>query len=631
MHGGAADETGLFIPAAPADATRLTASGLAIPDQVWAARALGLRPVREHGTAHRELVDVYLVAGQYLRPALAERGLAYEPQAWIAALLGLHTPEQYLCALAALNHAAGSPESIEPWRRRYVAHLAEDLARRVNAAVDATDGSTRHSFLARHVVLRATRLTLVTVPDSAPAQSVAAALELVDGMDVETAAMLLTHLAGDQLGRQRRDNEPTLGSYPVSLSMELIANNLFYRHGDVGTLLARTRLLWNDYGNQLERVTLRCPPSELLAEAAGFDLDELSALAFAYYAHVLDHGPDKPIRMDAFRGIAIDRSRVEAFLSRFASTPQELGAALRRCPGAWQMMPLQDRPLLRLGGDVVVLDEHYLLERVTRGLYWLVHDHERDHHGDRARHLWTQAYAEMVEARVEDQLRALAPRVLGTGKPTFFTEEDLQKAFSTRKQTASGVDAGIDFGGTTVLAEVVSASVSVPTRENADPDAFRRDMERIVLKKARQLATTAGNLLADPQPADSPLPAPARAILPVIICGGQFGPNVVISAYVAEQVAAQNLFPDPRIRPLRLVDLDELDTCAALAQQQHRTLEEILTSWLESDLRDESLQTHLVLSGAAPSEHNGAVSEALGDLFRVVGEHLGIDLDSTAE
>jgi hypothetical protein len=51
--------------------------------------------------------------------------------------------------------------------------------------------------------------------------------------------------------------------------------------------------------------------------------------------------------------------------------------------------------------------------RVTRGLYWLVHDYEKFTHGETARNRWTQAYSEMIETRVEDQLRAMAPRLIG--------------------------------------------------------------------------------------------------------------------------------------------------------------------------------------------------------------------------
>ena len=60
------------------------------------------------------------------------------------------------------------------------------------------------------------------------------------------------------------------------------------------------------------------------------------------------------------------------------------------------------------------------------------------------------------------------------------TEDDLLSAFPGAKNC----DAGIDFGGDVLLVEVVSGTVTVPTREEANVTAFRADTERLVLKKS---------------------------------------------------------------------------------------------------------------------------------------------------
>ncbi|MGP0024224.1 MAG: hypothetical protein ACLPKE_12835 [Streptosporangiaceae bacterium] len=128
----------------------------------------------------------------------------------------------------------------------------------------------------------------------------------------------------------------------------------------------------------------------------------------------------------------------------------------------------------------------------------------------------------MVERRVEDQLRRVTPPLIGSSSGSaFFTEEDLQVAFPRSKN----VDTGIDFGDLTLLAEVVTTQVALPTRENADVAAFNKAIGKFSLKKAMQLDETAANLLRDPQPDSSPLHRPARRILPVAVRGGQFPIN----------------------------------------------------------------------------------------------------------
>ena len=145
----------------------------------------------------------------------------------------------------------------------------------------------------------------------------------------------------------------------------------------------------------------------------------------------------------------------------------------------------------------------------------------------------------MIETRVEDQLRQMAPPLLGGGR-AFFTEEDLQAAFPRTKNC----DAGIDFGGDVVLAEVVSGTVKVQTRELADVGSFVQDAERIVLGKARQLYVTAANLLRRPQPANSPVKVPPSRIFPIVVISGQFPVNPLTIRYISEQLTAEGHRPD---------------------------------------------------------------------------------------
>jgi hypothetical protein len=100
----------------------------------------------------------------------------------------------------------------------------------------------------------------------------------------------------------------------------------------------------------------------------------------------------------------------------------------------------------------------------------------------------------MVERWAEDQLRRLAPPLVGGGS-TFFTVEPLQAASPRGKNS----DAGIDFGELALLAEVVTGHAALATRENVGVTAYAGDIEKLFVKKARQLDETAASLLRDPR------------------------------------------------------------------------------------------------------------------------------------
>lgn len=581
----------------------------------------GVTPVPEGYEWLGNLLGVYLPAREYLGPFEAARGRAFDRDAWMRVLLARFPAEEYLCQLAVLNHAATSDELTEPFVERFLTRIAPDAAEAVRRAMAGGIDGFRRWFLARQLVLRAMCLVLVPPPAAARAARDSALEASLDGIDQETAAVLLVHLAGDALCQERQPGEARFCGTAESLAMEMNANSLFNDRDDNGDLLARYRMLWLDYGTRLKRYTPRLPPADMLREATGIGLDEMITLAFAYWGYLQGRGPGDPVRVRAMaaEAMTIPRADVETFLGLFSCTPASLAQELRECPRPWQMRPLQARPLLRLGDDVVVLDERYLVERVTRGLYWLVHDHEKETYGDKARGAWTQVWSELVETRAEDQLRQMAPALFGGGR-AFFTEEALQAAFPGTKNC----DAGIDFGGDLVLAEVVSGTVKVRTRELADTASFVQDTERIVLCKARQLYVTAGNLLRRPQPGNSPVTVPPSRVFPVVVISGQYPVNPLTIRYINEQLTAEGHRPDGTVQPLTVMDLEELEGCHALLQRKGRTLPQLLDAWRASPYRDAAFRNYLAHEiGGQELGRPADVQDALAESFEVIQRLLG--------
>jgi len=598
---------------------RRSVGGLVLPGVGPAASMPGLTPAPTASVWLDNLVRVYLIAGDYLASFDRARGRVFDRDQWVSVLLAKYPAEEYLCQLAALNHASASDELTAAYQDRFLEVVSDDVAQAVRHAMAGGVDGQRRWFLARQTVLRAIRLVLVPASPATGADPALAA-DLQD-IDPESAAVLLVHLAADSLSQERREGEARFCGMAEPLAMEVIANNLFNDRDDNGNLLGRYRLLWMHHGSRLTRFTPRRAPAEMLREATGISFDELTALGFGYWAHIRRCGPGDQVRLNAMimPGITVSAATIEAFLDLFSSTPSDLAAALNGCPQPWQMLPIQERPLLRLGGDVVVLDERYLAERITRGLYWLVHDHEKAVHGEKARNQWTQSYSEMVETRVEDQVRPLAPLLIG-GQRAFFTEEDLQAAFP-----GMNVDAGADFGSEVVLAEVVAGTVKLGTREQADVTSFREDAERLVLGKARQLYAVAANLLRDSQPPKSPLPVPAKRIFPIVVSGGQFPVNPLTIRYVREQLTAEGLPPVGAIEDLIVLDLEELEGIQALCQRRGIPLPQLLDDWRQSPYGGVAFRNYLAYQyGGQEIGRPQDVQEALDDALAIIQHLLGV-------
>jgi len=175
-----------------------------------------------------------------------------------------------------------------------------------------------------------------------------------------------------------------------------------------------------------------------------------------------------------------------------------------------------------------------------------------------------------------------------------------------------------------VLAEVVSGTVKVQTRELADTESFVQDTERIVLCKARQLYVTAANLLRRPQPGNSPVKVPPSRIFPVVVISGQYPVNPLTVRYINEQLTAEGHRPDGIVQPLTVMDLEELEGCQALLQRKGRTLPQLLDAWRASPYRDAAFRNYLAHEiGGQELGRPGDVQDALAESFEVIQRLLG--------
>jgi hypothetical protein len=583
------------------------------PDDRSAPAQPGIQTSRESGTRWpTESVGVYVIASEYLVPYFRNKGEACEPadlSSLLSQLTVAHPRDDMLQALAGLNQISRRVDLAEAFRRHLATEIDADLALSLNDAMDSPAGHPRRVLLARPCILRAMRWVAEHAPPGQPP----------NGPALQPAslarAMLLVHLVAEGMGARIKSGRDTrVGGLTESLALELVCNGLSTRRDNEGSMLARTRLLYEHYGARLRRALPRAAPLLMVEEALGMPFDHALAVGFAYYAAAEDNDPLRapPLFPAQLGGSRMPPTSWHQFLAVYGQTSDEFSARAAVARADWQMGSLQARPLLIMGEDVLVLDEDYLIEAITRGLYWLVHDHEKKRYGDKARNLWTQVHGEMHELLVESYLEALAPRALSDMR-LVFDEDDLGEAFPNTKRA----DIGVDFGTTVLIADAQGGQVSTRTREQADPEAFVADMERLVLGKVDQLEATARNLLRSPQPSGSPLQRPAPHITPAVVTAGLFAQNPVVREHINSEILRRGLLQHPRVAPLAVLDLRDLEHAAVVIAEHGVTLIDLLSEWRGSDSSDTSLSDWLAggVYSTTPGVRLPELSEALERTF----------------
>ncbi len=529
---------------------------------------------RPDATIMDEATATYVTADEYLD---------FSSELVIRYALGRVPSIQLVQALAVLNWLLLEPDAMERWREEYAAGLHPEIGARLTAAMRSDD--IRRAFLGRQGVLHAMRLALL-------------ADEVTDPYDDDAppivVATLLVHGVSTFLSVEDDDADDSFFGVSTSVAMELVQNSYFHRANDPLTEIARYSLLWRYYGGRLERHSMTVPPTVLLEQITGLTFDELLTMGFAVYGYARCWQPDKPIWLNADLGQRFPATKVDAFWAVMARDREEFAGAFQARGTRWGLLPFHTTPTMREGGRVLILDPLSVLDRVLSGLYWIVHDHVKQHQGERERHRWTQVHGEMVEGMVRDYVRSFA--LPTTGDATFYAEDAFARAYPGHKIP----DAGIDYGDVVCLFEAVSGQLSAPTWLEGRFDAFERDTERIVLKKARQLDDACACVLRDESRLTGHPPVVERRVLPVIVVGEGYPLNPLSYRYVTQKLATAGLFQHPRIYPLAIIDVRELEMLVGLAEHGHSIVGELLT-WLSSPHRAMFLRNDLIRRHGAES------------------------------
>lgn len=585
-----------FISGGP---TAQTAEGLLIP--------AGAVP------APIDYLGVFITLEEYAPDPVLVGGMTSEDV--VEAVTQWHYPrDQLVLALALLNRMPSKGKKrLDELVEYYTGWLGAEPAERLRGLL-AAEGGRRRVLLARQPILAAMRAAIVDGHDDE--------LQPAPEKPLDVHAILLSHGIASGL-HSGEDDGRTLAGFPAKLVMEILRIGLLYQSDDPFAAIDRFSRLWLEYGDKVERVSLRASPRDLLRDATGLEIEDILAMGFALLAHTMNWTPDEdyaPYLRPEFG--TIDQDRVDRFVDLVSDDLGGLKARFAEHTGEFDFLPFQETPVIGTDAGLLAVDQAYLWDRVTSGLYWVVHDYEKKNHGEGARVLWTQAYAEMVERMAEDQVEAMAPTILG-GK-SLYSEEDFKAAFGGKQ-----ADAGIDFGTAFVLFEIVSAQLATPTRIEGDLDQFEKDTERLVIKKCRQLDDVAHSLLED----DSRLTGFARSqelkVYPVVVVGGGYPIHPFTVEYIDRILRDEGLLTDARIGRLAVVDIGELEILEALGEEGHSVVD-LLVGWKSSSLHAVPLKNYVISEfGGERAFRPNRMRDRVETTFKTIVERLGFQ-DETA-
>ncbi len=226
---------------------------------------------------------------------------------------------------------------------------------------------------------------------------------------------------------------------------------------------------------------------------------------------------------------------------------------------AWETTPFMQRPLLELSsGQLAVISPRSIITWLGDGFYYrLLEAAQRRNTPEREMSLaYTEFVGELLEKWALDLVRSAYPGERPPGGGCVFGEQPYGNNLLTP-------DVAIDLGTDLVLIEVRSGYLNRRLRVSGDVAEFKRDLERVVLRKVRQL----GNRINDLLSGDATIPdvdaGHLERIWPILVTADITQTEPMHDLI---QGALPDIYGDRRVQSLLVCDPEDLELLMGMVE-----------------------------------------------------------------
>lgn len=308
-----------------------------------------------------------------------------------------------------------------------------------------------------------------------------------------------------------------------------------------------------------------------------------------------------------FRQVARTAEEFQEEFGQMPAEPRLMGACL---------LPFWQHPVLRLSsGEMAPVSHRLLFERLSSGVYWIVHDYLKAKEGEAARARFTRFVGELFQQQVYEILQGmvggsplLARRVFGD--------------FPYGHPEVRGPDATVVYEDAVIFVEASVARLRyVETVLAGDLEAFAEDVNKCVLEKTEQLNRVVSDFRAGRFTLDGVRPSAVR-IIPVLVLLEPFPHFVVTIQGVERSLEQLGYLQDTE--QLHILDGEELLFLDAIVSQGVSLKDILLSKAKHGTYARAAMKNYLNSMFSGRTAESPRVREWYGTLSSVVRPRLRI-------
>jgi hypothetical protein len=446
-------------------------------------------------------------------------------------------------------------------------------------------------------------------------------------------------LESTYLSSARQQSTAGAGDISEALTSALLRNTFFNYRDQFPYMLARFWDMYLELPRQLTASPNHVDVEDAFAQATGVSLPVYLAVGFGIASQFMqasgkvgEHDVRKFV-MDPtvyFSTTSLDDTTlgrcVEHLSSDLPSYRQSLLAELRRTKELYfSYTTMRQSPLLRFpNGACIPLSLRFLHERITVGVYWLIHDRLPA----KGRSRFQTFFGELFQKYVEQTFARAFPPSPHLAKRVHFA-----KKYGSRTHKKETSDVIVLYGDCALFVEAKAARLRMEDSGiRGDVEAFREDLETKVVGAASQIDRVVRDFAAAKFRLDGFEASGIHRAYPVVLTFGYIPQYPSTWHEIQRMLDDKGLLQGPPFAPLQLINVEELEMLAGyLLSGGEQSLLKILNA-RENDpyYRFLPIKTYLAYMVPPPPRQNRWIARHLEQLADITIKALGLKDDQAA-